>query len=239
MFVETLLTRAELEALLSEALPLRVNLGDGDAHWLALTSLSDVSLVPELGLRAECKARLHWPLLGVDAPVFLHSLRAVMTPEIVGGKSGDALAFRLAIEHADFAAIPDRLDRKLTDAINAKLAEKSDWLVWDLSRTLRLHVPLPPALEPRETLETRAAWGKIRVTREALILAVSIHGAIVRQGGIVPEEYTPLPRAHDGDRPSRSSRARDPLAAAARVIGLVGALGLAAIAIAALVRAAA
>jgi len=226
MWTEIVLSREDLTRLLTQAFPLTIRLGDAESdNSLALSELGDVRLVPDLGLRIECKARVRWPVLGIELPVALNALTLMLVPSVGKGAHGDTLVFRIAIEHADFTAIPDIIDQRITKAINAKLESKDAELCWDLSKTLTLSAQLPELLEELDVFAMRPKWAKVRVTDEAVVYAASFHSAFVRRGEQVPAELTLTADAEsadpaiptDGPPRPRSiirQRARSPLAAA-------------------------
>jgi hypothetical protein len=47
-------------------------------------------------------------------------------------------------------------------------------------------------LEPLDAALLRATWGRLRVTGEAIVIAVSVHAAILRTHGTAPPEFAPL-----------------------------------------------
>jgi hypothetical protein len=86
-------------------------------------------------------------------------------------------------------------------------------------------VPLPSLLEPLESLSIRAAWGKVKITEEALVFALSLHNALVRRGdapAVASAESSPLPlvRTNEPRSPVKGSRVAAPTLAAAAIFGL-------------------
>jgi hypothetical protein len=230
MFLEAVVTREDLRALLAEALPLTLVLGEpGSEHTLAFSDLQEVELVADAGLRVLCRAHVRWPVLGIEVPIALNSLRALITPVIKSGPGGDALAFRLVIEHADFTAVPTAIDNRLTDAINENLAQRELDLSWDFTKALSHVLPLPEAMVPLDALTTRVAWGKVKITTDALVLAVSVHTNFVRRDPASSRASAPA------EAPSRplSTRTKPTarlatLSEEAKVIALAGIFGVAA-----------
>jgi hypothetical protein len=232
MWTEIVLSREDLARLLTQAFPLTIRLGDAESdNSLALSDLGDVRLVPELGLRIECKARVRWPVLGIELPVALKALTLMLVPSVGQGPHGDTLVFRIAIEHADFTGVPDIIDQRITKAINTKLESKDAELCWDLSKTLTLSAQLPELLEELDVFAMRPKWAKVRVTGEAVVYAASFHSAFVRRGQPVPSELTlaadaempDLPIPIDGPRRPRSiirQRSKGSPLAAAGMFGL-------------------
>jgi hypothetical protein len=47
-------------------------------------------------------------------------------------------------------------------------------------------------IEPLDAALLRATWGRLRVTDEAIVIAVSVHAAILRKRGMAPPEFAPL-----------------------------------------------
>lgn len=231
MWTEIVLSRDDLARLLAQAFPLTIRLGDTESdNSLALTDLGEVRLVPDVGLRIECRARVRWPVLGIELPVALNALTLMLVPSVGQGPHGDTLVFRITIEHADFTAVPDIIDQRITKAINAKLESKDVELCWDLSKALTLSAQLPELLEELDAFAIRPKWAKIRVTEQAVVYAASFNSAFVRRGEQVPAELLLSSSAESAfpsipsDRPPRPvsiirPRARSPLIAAG-VFGL-------------------
>ncbi len=193
MFLEALLTRDELHARLEEAFPFLIRVGDPSAgHTLAFTDLAEVELVAGVGLHIMCKARVHWPVLGIDVPVVLQSLRLVVIPRMKPGPLCDVLTFHVAIEHAGVPIIPDAIEHEVIVAINRRLANEHAEATWDFATLFGHVLPLPKMIEPLDAALLRATWGRLRVTNEAIVIAVSVHAAILRQLGIAPPEFAPL-----------------------------------------------
>lgn len=180
MWVEAILSETDLVALVAEFTPVRILLAkDGD---FSVGEASSVTLVPDLGLRFTCKAKLHWPVLGIPVPITLHSLTAVLVPTISKRPNGNVLVFKLQVEHADFAAMPTFIDSRITDKINKELATEQAELAWDFTKTLTHAFALPGTLQPLDAFALQVAWGEVRVTAEAMVLAVSFHPHITRRG---------------------------------------------------------
>lgn len=178
MWVEAILLKEDLEKLIAKLLPVDVKLGD-EGH-LALHDPSEVSLVPDVGLRAVCKAKLTWPVLGFDVPVSLHSLTVVLRPQVEARDGAPHLVFALEVEHADVAGVPTMIDDKITERVNVELAAKNVELAWAISETLTHAFPLPDSLEPLETLTLGVADARVKITAEALGLAILFRFDVAR-----------------------------------------------------------
>jgi hypothetical protein len=190
MFVEALVPQEDLRALLASALPLTIRLDDtGRSHSLALSELLEIALVPEKGIRLVCKGRLHWPLLGIDAPLTVNALRVLLIPEVKPSPSGETLTFGITLEHADISGVPSALDDAISQSVNDKLAQSE--LSWDFSKTLARLVPLPSLLEELDALRTRAAWGKVRISEQALVFALCVHTTFDRRGDAGGDDLAP------------------------------------------------
>jgi hypothetical protein len=62
-------------------------------------------------------------------------------------------------------------------------------LSWDFTTALTANAPLPALLDSLASFAIRPAWGKVRITDEAIVYAVSFHSAVVRRGESAPEEF--------------------------------------------------
>jgi len=181
MWVEVILSRDDLAELFGKLMPLTIHFGGKD-QYLSLSEPREVTLVPDSGLRIACKAKVRWPVLGLALPIALHSLIVLVQPQVVQTADGDILVFKLFIEHADFAGIPTAIDERITDKVNKELASRALDLSWNFARTLSRKVDLPRALRPVDALNLRLAWGKVRITDEAMVMAVSFHSKLSRSG---------------------------------------------------------
>ena len=181
MWVEVILSKGDLSGLFAQVMPLTVTFGEAD-HFLSLTDPQSATLVPDVGLRVACKAKLRWPVMGIGVPISLHSLVVLLRPTIAKEAGGDVLHLHVEIEHADFAGVPTAIDARLTERINKELATKARELSWNFTRALGQFVKLPSALDPVSGLALKVAWGKLKVNDEALTMVVSFHPTLQRHG---------------------------------------------------------
>ena len=187
MWVETIFSREDLAQLLGELLPTKIRLGDeSDDAWLALFDLGEVALVPNVGLRVSCKAKLRWEVAGVGVPITLNALTVLLRPTILKREAGDVLSFGIEIEHADLANVPEFIDTKITDRVNRELAAKQEEMAWDFTTSLSRVVPLPPRIEPIDAIDVKVAWGKMRIDADAMVIAISLHAHLLRETPLQP-----------------------------------------------------
>lgn len=172
MWLEAIVSLEDFQALAAELLPVRVQLGSADSdHYLFLSAASQVSLVEGRGLRVVCNAQIRWPVLGMDIPINVDSLTVMLEPS-VPNESGE-LFVGVQLEHADVAWVPSMLDKKIVAAINEALQKKNAELAWNFETALSRDFALPEMLQPVRALGLKAGWGKVRVTGEAMVLAIS------------------------------------------------------------------
>jgi hypothetical protein len=174
MWLEAIVSLEDFQGLAAELLPVRVQLGAADSdHYLFLSAASEVSLLEGRGLRVVCNAQIRWPVLGMDLPINVDSLTVVVEPS-VANESGE-LFVGVQLEHADVAWVPSLLDKKIVAAINEALKQKKAELSWRFEKALSHELALPEMLQPVRALGLKAGWGKVRVTSEAMVLAISFH----------------------------------------------------------------
>jgi hypothetical protein len=192
MRTDVTISADDLAKLLEHAMPMTISVKVADAvHSLALSDLSETRLVADRGLKIVCKGRVSWPVLGVKVPLALNSVSMLLLPEIARSPDGDALTFRLAIEHADFSGIPEMIDNRITEAINAKLAEKDVALSWGFGKALTYLARLPSFLDPLEAFVMRPAISEIRITEAAVSYGVTFHTGVTRRGEPLPGWFAP------------------------------------------------
>lgn len=182
MWVEAILTKDDLATLLVDLCPLTIALDQaaGGEHYLRLQNPRDVALVEGRGLRLTCEAELHWPVLGIDAPVRVESLTMLLNVGLSPSLDEEVLAFRPEVESMDVAWVPSLFDGRITDKLNDELGKRHIELSWHFFKTLSHVFELPGVLRPATALDLRVGWGKVRVTNEAMVLAVSFNTHVLQ-----------------------------------------------------------
>jgi hypothetical protein len=181
MWLEAVVSQDDIEHVLQELTPTTIELReDGD---LSLEAPTRVALVPGCGLEVVCRAHLRWVVLGLHVPVTIESATVLLEPVLrrMPGK-GDALAFRLTLKALDVSGVPAMLEGSAVDRVNAELARPGAELVWDFSETLSHRFALPDVLKPARSLDLEVAWGDVRITEDAFVLAISIHSKAAERG---------------------------------------------------------
>ncbi len=185
MWLEAILTREDLQRVLTQFAPMEFRLGDSGR--LLLVDPSNVSLMPDKGLGVVCKATLHWPLLGIDIPVHINELLLLIRPTVEQRAEGEFLVFTLTIEHADVGMLPRILDEKITSMVNEELVKKHVELAWNFSDTLSHVFSLPEALASTATLGLKVDEGRVKATESALGFAVSFVTDVTRRVAGAPD----------------------------------------------------
>jgi hypothetical protein len=200
MWIEAIISREDFAALAAELFPLSVQLGASDSeHYLLLSAATAVSLVEGRGLRFTCNAQIRWPVLGMDLPINVEALTVLVKPSVAEGS--ESLVLGVELEHANVSWVPALIDAKIVQAVNDALEMKSRELSWNFTKTLSHEFPLPALLQPLRALDLNVAWGKVRVTAEALVLVVSFRAAAVTtkpEAGVSPARELGQP-ARQGD----------------------------------------
>lgn len=173
MWLEAVLSQDDFVRVLGEFLPVSLPLDDDDkVRSLWLGPATSVDIVEGVGVRVACPAKLSWTLAGVATHISLATLQVMVRPEIRERKNGQALAFVLELEEADIEGIPALIDNTIMKAVNLALSRKE--LAWHFTRTLSRRVGLGDLFDPIDELIVKVAWGKERVSKDAIVFAVSI-----------------------------------------------------------------
>ena len=179
MLLQARLTREDLRAAIVQFAPVIVRLGeDGE---LSLDEVSDVALVAGKGVRIVCSGRLRWSVLGIRIPVTLESLSVAIAPSIEGKAGGEALVFKLEIEHTELSMVPRIIGDHVTDRVNKELEAKHVELSWAFPRTLSHEFSMPASLENLVSFGLRAVAGTVEVTSEALVFGVAFTSEVIRR----------------------------------------------------------
>ena len=179
MWIEAVVKKEDLIAIANRFAPIEIKLGDGGGT-LRLEDPSEISLIPAVGLHVHCTAHLTWPVLGMKIPVTIRPLIVRVLPEIDKREKGQALVFKLQIEHADVKTVPTIIDNEITNLINRELTKKRVDLAWSFADTLTHEFDLSTVLPPILALGLDVTGGTVRITDDALILAVSFATHVTR-----------------------------------------------------------
>lgn len=177
MWVEAVLLTEDLDHLVGQFAPLTIPLGAGHLH---LSHPDPCVLLPDVGVRVACRAKLHWPVLGIDVPVTIQSLTLLLRPQISAREHGDSLVVTLEIEDADLAGVPKILDRTITEMANKELIRKEVELSWCFARALTHSFELPKTLTPLDSLALSVQAGRVSVRSDGVGLAVRLHAVVQR-----------------------------------------------------------
>jgi hypothetical protein len=171
MWLEAILTNDDLLDVLRGFSPLEIRLGETGS--LALASPSTVSTILDEGIGVVCDATLHYPVLGIDLPVHMHSLTVLIHPAVVDlpAGAGQALVFTLQIDHTGLVLLPHRFDQSVTKRVNEELVKRHFELSWNFHETLSHVFQLPAALSVA-SLGLKVTGGKVKITADSLGFAV-------------------------------------------------------------------
>jgi hypothetical protein len=176
MWVEAVLSKVDLVEVSRDLSPLGIHIGKGGS--LVLSDPRDLELVPGLGLRMTVTTEIHWPILGIQIPVSVRSATLEVRPEIVEGPGGDTLTFKLHLDQMDISILPAIVDRRIVDLVNKELEAKHVEFDWSFTKTLSHVFALPGALASVGALDLCAARGRVKITAEAIALAVSFRASV-------------------------------------------------------------
>jgi hypothetical protein len=185
-----------------------------------LTDRRDLALVADVGLRMTITAEIHWPVLGVHVPVSIRAATLEIRPEIVDKPEGPSLAFKLRLDEVDVAAFPAAVDRGIVGIVNRELEAKHVELAWGFTKTLSHSFELPEALASAGPLDLCAVSGRVKVTSEAIALAVLFRARVEPRGA------KPAASPDAGDAFPRAAEPRRRLGSSPAALGAVGALAV-------------
>jgi hypothetical protein len=188
MWVDANFAKDDLTKVAGELCPLRIKIGaDGS---VLLSDPRGLELVPEVGLRLTVTIEIHWPVLGVQIPLSVRSATLEVRPQIVENAGGDILTFKLHLDDVDVSILPAFVDRGIVDLVNKELEGKHVELAWNFKKTLSHVFDLPEALVSVGALGLSATSGRVKITSEALALAVLFEAHVEPRAPVA----RPLPR---------------------------------------------
>jgi hypothetical protein len=177
MWAEAVLLPEDLDRVVAQMTPMAVAVG---ASHLLLFDASPCVLVPDIGLRIVCKAKVQWPVLGVDVPVTARSLTLLLRPAVARREEGEALVITLAVESAELTGVPGLFEQRIMDLVNKELVKKEVELSWGFAKTLTHSFRLPGALAPLDSLDLEVLRGRVQILGDRLALAVQFGSSVKR-----------------------------------------------------------
>jgi hypothetical protein len=185
VWLEGILSREDLLSIIAGLAPVTIQLGEPSAEGQAvhITEVAGVSLVGGEGLRVTCRAWIELPSLGVTGRISIDPLTLMLKPSISRTSTGPALIFTPEVEHADVLRLPGAID-EVTETINRALSERHIGLSWRFAQELDDAVSRPSILGPLAPLNAHVSGGRVWVTEEALVVAISFQPLQRSEGGL-------------------------------------------------------
>jgi hypothetical protein len=177
MDIDIVLSAEEIIALLREATPVRIHLTDKDedTRWVELEVPTEVTLVPDVGIRIVSSGRIRYELAGIQLPFSIRRVQLLFLPQVVSvAGEPERLDFKLSLEAADLENIPGVAERMLMTAVNELLAPERLGTVWNFGRMLDRSFVMPERYEPLNQLMLRAPLGRVTITAEELRVRLQI-----------------------------------------------------------------
>jgi hypothetical protein len=174
--IAALLDLATVTELLRELTPFTVNLDEdgGSDRWMRVDPPESVALVAGTGLRIKTSAQLQWSVAGVHIPVTIRTVTMTVGLELTDTKKGIRLCALPRIDEADLKNVPEMVDDKLVDVVNARLAAKAGEIGWTFGETLAVRLKLPSALENVNTFQMDVSDASLEVGADAVRLNASL-----------------------------------------------------------------
>lgn len=177
MQIDVVLSAEQIIALLREATPVRIHLTekDEDARWVELEPPTQVTLVPDLGVRIVSSGRIRYELAGIQLPFSIRRVQLLFEPKLVPvAGQPERIDFKLSLEEADLENIPGVAERMLVTAVNELLAPERLGTVWNFGRMLDKSLLLPERYEPLNQFLLRAPTGRVTITAQELRVQLQI-----------------------------------------------------------------
>jgi hypothetical protein len=190
MWLEAILTREDLLDAFCKLAPLEIRFGQSGT--LNLSAPTAVAMNPGKSVAVVCDAALHVPVLGVNVPVHMRGLTVeliVSVRDAPGCEGQEAerghaqvLQLGLQIDRTGVAHLPHLLDEGVTKFVNAELAKNHVGFAWNFHDTLTRSFNAPAALSTIAKLGLRVTGGRVRVTEDALGLAIGFDSEVEKRG---------------------------------------------------------
>ena len=177
MDIDLVLSAEQIVALLREATPVRIHLTekDEDTRWVELERPTEVTLVPDVGIRIVSSGRIRYELAGIALPFSIRRVQLLFEPKLVSvAGEPERIDFKLSLEAADLENIPGVAERMLMTAVNELLAPERLGTVWNFGRMLDKSLVMPERYEPLNQFLLRAPLGRVIITATELRVRLEI-----------------------------------------------------------------
>jgi hypothetical protein len=166
MDIDVVLGIKDIVGLLREATPLRIHLTDRDEdrRWVELEQPTEISLLPNLGIRVVSSGRIRYEIAGIQLPFVIRRLQVLLQPVVVAAGTHERLDFKLGVEQADLENVPALADRVLVSAVNDALSPERLGTFWNFGRLLERALHLPERFEPLHQFLLQAPAGQVTIT---------------------------------------------------------------------------
>jgi len=172
------LHRGELIQAFRDFIPMRLLLGSldkpDDLAWIQIDAIDTVTFVPRRGLCMTCAALIHYPIPLVPDDFTVEHVSLAIVPTVVEGPDGPLLAFVLDVDDLDIKYLPQFVERSVGKRINEALSKYATTIAWNFSKTFGSIVDLPKRLELVRSFEFGAPVGRVDVTDDSIIIALSL-----------------------------------------------------------------
>ncbi|MCL2777455.1 MAG: hypothetical protein FWD73_05575 [Polyangiaceae bacterium] len=168
MRLSAVLTKDDLLGAIEQITPLDVEISRRPKRVISLGRPNRAELVAGAGLRACGFAHLRWEVAGLTIPVTVRSWQILLVPAVAMKDGAQVLAFDPILEALDFKHVPGFLDERIVETVNEMLSAQKSKLVWNFTKTLSLHRPLPDKLTPHRRFDLLPVDGEVTVTANEL-----------------------------------------------------------------------
>jgi hypothetical protein len=170
MWLEAILTAADLQKVVDQLTPATVPLGE--RGHLYFDTPAQVSLVADRGLRVQCHAKVMWPVLGIDVALTIRSMTLLVHPSIESRDGARTIVLSPEVDAIDLALLPDIGDDELRAFLNRELLQKRIELPWNYQSMLTHRIPLPEWFRESSAFDICAGGAAVKITDESIGLAI-------------------------------------------------------------------
>lgn len=170
MWLEAILTAADLQNVVDQLTPATVPLGE--RGHLYFDAPAQVALVADRGLSVQCHAKVMWPVLGIDVALTIRSMTLLVHPSIESRDGERVIVLSPEVDAIDLALLPDIGDTELRAFLNRELQQKRIELPWNYQSMLTHRIPLPAWFRESSTFDICAGGAAVKITDDSIGLAI-------------------------------------------------------------------
>ncbi len=166
------MTREEVVSAVAAWFPFELRLSDNHpGRTLELSTLDELTLVEDVGVRLSCTGVLTWPLPLLPDTYRVECVTVLVRLALIRRDSGVALQTTISFDELSVDHLPGLLEHGAAKLISKAVNDGAQSAAWSLTDTLRFHGDVSDRVTTMRSAGFVIPTGKLEITAEKLRLS--------------------------------------------------------------------